>query len=81
MGEKAKQIHEEMNVKEMDGITNWVVNGSDDDDICDSTSIGTVSEDSMNSECSSSPWELPEEALSSTSSSSSSELMIHLPIK
>ncbi|KAJ1438003.1 hypothetical protein SESBI_03433 [Sesbania bispinosa] len=91
-----------MNVKGiMDGngavITNWVVKEDiNDDDVCDSSSIGSISEDSMNSVCSSSSSELAEEASSSstsclsTSSSSSnsngplyelSELMNHLPLK
>ncbi|XP_061371152.1 protein OXIDATIVE STRESS 3-like [Gastrolobium bilobum] len=87
-----------MNVKGiMDGTgagnINWVVKEDINlnRDVCDSISIGSNSEDSMNSVCSSSSSELAEDASSlSTSSSSShsnsplyelSELMNHLPLK
>ncbi|XP_027342681.1 uncharacterized protein LOC113855297 [Abrus precatorius] len=77
------------------GNTNWVVKEDVNDYVSDSISIGSISEDSMNSVCSSSSSELTEEVSSSTSylsiSSSSthsngplyelSELMNHLPLK
>ncbi|KAF7813889.1 uncharacterized protein G2W53_034865 [Senna tora] len=71
------------------GNTNW--DFKEDDDICDSTSIGSMSQDSVNSVISCGSSELIEseeaEADSSTSSSHSngpyelSQLMIHLPVK
>ncbi|KAE9613995.1 hypothetical protein Lal_00016531 [Lupinus albus] len=73
----------------------WDVKENFDDDISDSKSFGSISEDSINSACSSSSSELVEDASSSTSylstSSSSSqsngplyelsELMNNLPFK
>ncbi|KAI9119031.1 hypothetical protein K1719_009706 [Acacia pycnantha] len=88
MDQKANQMFLEMNMN-----CNWVVKKVEDDgdDICDSSSIGSVSEDSSTgSVCSSSSSEVTEEVSSSSSSSSShsngplyeiSELMTHLPIK
>ncbi|KAK7358399.1 hypothetical protein VNO77_00326 [Canavalia gladiata] len=77
------------------GNTTLVVKENVNDDVSDSISIGSISEDSMNSEYSSSSSELAEEVSSSTSylstSSSSShsngplyelsELVNHLPLK
>ncbi|TKY60822.1 hypothetical protein E2542_SST17922 [Spatholobus suberectus] len=75
---------------------NWVVKEDVSDDVSDSISIGSISEDSMNSVCSSSSSELAEDAsssstsyLSSSASSSHSngplfelsEPMNHLPLK
>ena len=87
MGEKAvQQIFQGMNVKEMDSNgsanTSWVVK---EEDICDSTSIGSMSEDLMNSECSSSSSsDLAEEEVSSStsylSSSSSSSNISNGPL-
>ncbi|XP_028806506.1 uncharacterized protein LOC114761326 [Neltuma alba] len=92
MDQKANQMFIEMSMN-----CNWVGKEcvEDDNDICESSSIGSVSEDSTGSVCSSSSSELTEEASSSTnylstSASSShssgplydvSELMTHLPIK
>ncbi|KAK7319938.1 hypothetical protein RJT34_04667 [Clitoria ternatea] len=86
-----------MNVKGIMGgdNTSWVVKEDVNDDIhtpsTGSISIGSVSEDSINSLCSSSSSELAEDASSSLSTSSSSdsngplyelsELMNDLPIK
>ncbi|CAJ1937075.1 unnamed protein product [Sphenostylis stenocarpa] len=52
------------------GNTNWVAkqDANDDDDISDSISIGSTTEDSMNSVCSSSSSDLAEEASSSSTS-------------
>lgn len=84
-------------IKDGNSNKNWIVKQDvDDDDITDSISNGSITEDSMNSMCSSSSSELDDdqEASSSTSSLSSSspshsngplyelsELMNHLPLK
>lgn len=84
-------------IKDGNSNKNWIVKQDvDDDDVTDSISNGSITEDSMNSMCSSSTSELDDdqEASSSTSSLSSSssshsngplyelsELMNHLPLK
>lgn len=84
-------------IKDGNSNKNWIVKQDvDDDGVTDSISNGSITEDSMNSMCSSSSSELDDdlEASSSTSSLSSSssshsngplyelsELMNHLPLK
>ncbi|XP_054824771.1 protein OXIDATIVE STRESS 3-like [Prosopis cineraria] len=76
MDQKATEIFLEMNMKR-----NWAVKeGGDDDDICESSSIGSVSEDSTTgsgSVCSSSSSELTEEASSSSNYLSTSASSSH----
>lgn len=84
-------------IKDGNSNKNWIVKQDvDDDDVTDSISNGSITEDSMNSMCSSSSSELDDDqevssstsSLSSSSSSHSngplyelSELMNHLPLK
>lgn len=84
-------------IKDGNSNKNWIVKQDVNDDVTDSISNGSITEDSMNSMCSSSSSDLDDdqEASSSTSSLSSSsssshsngplyelsELMNHLPLK
>ena len=94
MGEEASLIFEDMNLKKMGSYEAWyskliIMEGCNDNEICDSISIeSSFEENSENSISSTSPSDLVEDASSATSSLSSngplyelSELMVQLPIR